>query len=107
VIVSLGMDAHFRDQLANMQLYSRTYGMLASRAKQLADKYAGGRLLYCLEGGYDLRALEESVAETVCALTGEYEHKDDPFEHERPPNLPDEPDITGVIEQAKAIHFQS
>jgi acetoin utilization deacetylase AcuC-like enzyme len=38
---------------------------------QVAEQYAGGRLVSLLEGGYDLRALSTSVREHVSALMGE------------------------------------
>lgn len=87
-----------------MQLFSDTYAKIASQAKQLADKYANGRMLCVLEGGYDLKALEESVAQTTFALSDAI---DGAPEHERPSSLPAEPDVTSVIQQAKAIHLQN
>lgn len=49
---------------AGLQFCSATYHALAARVKRLADELCGGRLVMLLEGGYDLRALGESVANT-------------------------------------------
>jgi acetoin utilization deacetylase AcuC-like enzyme len=49
---------------AGLQLRSSTFHALAARCKALADELCGGRLVFLLEGGYDLKALGESVANT-------------------------------------------
>jgi acetoin utilization deacetylase AcuC-like enzyme len=69
ILVSAGFDAHEDDPLAGMQVTTDCYGALASRLADLADTHCDGRLTLFLEGGYDLRALTESVAEVATALT--------------------------------------
>lgn len=49
---------------AGLQFRSATYNALGARLKALADELCGGRLVFLLEGGYDLKALGESVANT-------------------------------------------
>lgn len=70
IIVSAGYDAHWRDPLAGLNFRSGTFHELATRVKALADEVCGGRVVFLLEGGYDLGALGESVASTVAALVG-------------------------------------
>ncbi|EIE18460.1 Arginase/deacetylase [Coccomyxa subellipsoidea C-169] len=68
ILVSAGYDAHWRDPLASLQMRSSTYYRLAAKIKALADSLSGGRCVFLLEGGYDLKGLGESVAETFRAV---------------------------------------
>jgi len=71
VLVSAGFDAHHRDPLAQMRLDSACYQSLASALIDSVDSAGHGRIGFILEGGYDLQALDESVAGVARALTGE------------------------------------
>lgn len=71
VLVSAGFDAHRDDPLASLNLTERSYRELSHALVQVAEQYAGGRLVSLLEGGYDLRALSTSVREHVSVLMGE------------------------------------
>ncbi len=71
VLVSAGYDGHFSDPLCSMLLKSTTYAEMASRLKKLAEEVCGGRMLVCLEGGYNLEAVARSIANTVSVLAGE------------------------------------
>ena len=62
ILVSAGFDAHAADPLAQLAWQSEDYAWLAGRICDLADAHAGGRVVSTLEGGYDLKALGESVA---------------------------------------------
>jgi acetoin utilization deacetylase AcuC-like enzyme len=68
VIVSAGFDAHKDDPLAGMGLTEAGYGDLTRRALHIAKRHSGGRLLSCLEGGYNLHALAASVEQHLLAL---------------------------------------
>jgi acetoin utilization deacetylase AcuC-like enzyme len=72
ILVSAGFDAHSRDPLASMELESRTYAALASSLLQTADSLGHGRVGFVLEGGYDLLALEESMAWVTRAALGQH-----------------------------------
>jgi acetoin utilization deacetylase AcuC-like enzyme len=61
VIVSAGFDAHQDDPLGHLAYTTAGYVALARRLSKLADRHAGGRILFTLEGGYDLPALSDSV----------------------------------------------
>ena len=69
VLVSAGFDAHRNDPLAAMQLDAAAYGFMTSALVRTAEKSAGGKIALLLEGGYDLPALEESLAASLSALT--------------------------------------
>ncbi len=70
ILVSAGFDAHARDPLASMQLSTACYGAMATELLALADELCERRIAFVLEGGYDLKALEASVAQVATALTG-------------------------------------
>jgi acetoin utilization deacetylase AcuC-like enzyme len=61
VLVSAGFDAHCRDPIGSLGLESEDFIELTRLVRQVAATHAGGRLVSCLEGGYDLDALAESV----------------------------------------------
>ena len=60
LIVSAGYDANAADTLASMNLKPENYGAFSHYAQQISD-----RLLFGLEGGYDLDALGKSVCATL------------------------------------------
>jgi len=68
ILVSAGFDAHERDPLGGMNVTTRGFGLFAERLCAVADHTCEGRIVLALEGGYDLDALAESVAETVRVL---------------------------------------
>ncbi|HEY8431522.1 MAG TPA: histone deacetylase [Sandaracinaceae bacterium] len=70
ILVSAGYDAHRRDPLASMNLSDAAYGAMASALVETAEALGHGRVGFLLEGGYDLHALEASVAETARAALG-------------------------------------
>ena len=68
VLVSAGFDGHREDPLAGIDLTTEGYGELTSIVKGIAERHASGRLISVLEGGYDLDALSDSVAEHIRVL---------------------------------------
>ena len=68
VLVSAGFDAHQDDPLAGMGLTEAGYADLTRRVVTIAKRHSGGRLLSCLEGGYNLQALSASVEQHVLTL---------------------------------------
>ncbi|MEW6544949.1 MAG: histone deacetylase [Nitrospirota bacterium] len=61
VLVSAGFDAHREDPLAGMGLTEDGYGALTKIVLDIARRHSQGRVLSCLEGGYNLAALSASV----------------------------------------------
>jgi acetoin utilization deacetylase AcuC-like enzyme len=61
VLVSAGFDAHVRDPIGSLGLQAEDFAQLTRLVLGVARYYAAGRLVSCLEGGYDLDALAESV----------------------------------------------
>lgn len=68
IIVSAGFDAHRADPLAGLELDADDFAWITGRICDLADKHCAGRVVSCLEGGYDLDALGESALAHVKAL---------------------------------------
>jgi len=61
ILVSAGFDAHRADPLANMQVTEAGFGEMTRKVQSWARAYCQGRVLSCLEGGYNLDALARSV----------------------------------------------
>jgi acetoin utilization deacetylase AcuC-like enzyme len=61
IFISAGFDAHREDDLGQMGLVEADYTWITSRVKEIAKKYASGRIVSSLEGGYNLNALGRSV----------------------------------------------
>jgi acetoin utilization deacetylase AcuC-like enzyme len=103
IICSAGFDAHWDDQLAGLQFRSGTYHALATKIKQLAQEMptCGGRVVFLLEGGYNLRALGESVASTFNGILG-----DSVIDSIDPSLLRDEPmdKVKAVLLESRRIH---
>ena len=68
VLISAGFDAHLRDPLASLNLVEEDYAWVTRKLCELAERHAKSRIVSSLEGGYDLRALANSVAAHVNAL---------------------------------------
>jgi acetoin utilization deacetylase AcuC-like enzyme len=68
IFISAGFDAHRNDPLAGMALTERGYADLTTIVAEIANTYAGGRIISCLEGGYHLQALAGSVEQHLLAL---------------------------------------
>ncbi len=96
ILVSAGFDAHKDDQLADMSVTSRGYGKMIGAVMEVANECCPGRIALVLEGGYNLKALSESISNVLCALLGE-QH----FSHAGIP--PTNNYISGVIENIKAV----
>ena len=61
LLVSAGFDAHMKDPLAGLEVTSEGYRELATLITGWAVEHTGGRTVWALEGGYNLRAIGESV----------------------------------------------
>ncbi|NQV81031.1 MAG: histone deacetylase family protein [Alphaproteobacteria bacterium] len=71
VLISAGFDGHARDPLANLNLVEDDYAWVTRALMAVAAESAEGRVVSCLEGGYDLEALAASAAAHVAALMAE------------------------------------
>jgi acetoin utilization deacetylase AcuC-like enzyme len=62
VLVSAGFDAHRDDPLAGLNWTEADYTWITGAICDVAEACCAGRVVSCLEGGYDLAALAASVA---------------------------------------------
>jgi len=68
IFISAGFDAHREDDLGGMGLVEADYAWITEQVMEVARLYAKGRIVSCLEGGYNLSALGRSVVAHVKAL---------------------------------------
>ena len=68
VFISAGFDAHRSDEMGQMGLVEEDYAWITQRIKAVAQRYAKGRIVSCLEGGYNLEALALSVEAHIRVL---------------------------------------
>ncbi|KQQ86756.1 histone deacetylase family protein [Massilia sp. Leaf139] len=61
IFVSAGFDAHRDDDMGGMNLVESDYAWITREIMAVARAHAGGRIVSCLEGGYELSALGRSV----------------------------------------------
>ena len=71
VLVSCGLDGHERDPLASLQLDAATFASMTTALAQHVDTLGHGRVALFLEGGYDLDAIEASIAAIAQSLHGQ------------------------------------
>jgi acetoin utilization deacetylase AcuC-like enzyme len=68
LFVSAGFDAHREDDMASLALVEDDYLWVTRQIKDIAERHAGGCIISCLEGGYNLGALGRSVAAHIKTL---------------------------------------
>ena len=72
ILVSAGVDAHEHDPLGGMRLTTPAFGAMTMALRLVADECCQGRIAAVTEGGYDLRALRDSLVSVVDALAAEH-----------------------------------
>ncbi|MFN0277326.1 MAG: histone deacetylase [Pyrinomonadaceae bacterium] len=68
IMISAGFDAHLTDPLGQLRLEDSDYISMTRTVMQWADDACGGRVVSCLEGGYNLDTLGETVKNHVAEL---------------------------------------
>lgn len=71
IFVSAGFDAHRDDEMSQLHFSDDDYAWITQQVKAIAGKYASGRIVSVLEGGYELKALGRCVAEHVRGLNAD------------------------------------
>lgn len=69
IFISAGFDAHLTDPLGQLQLEDPDFRSMTRTVMNWADEVCGGRIVSCLEGGYNLRTLGPTVKEHVKELS--------------------------------------
>ena len=68
LLFSAGFDAHIDDPLAQLKLQSEDFYTITKRTLEISKLFCNGNVVSILEGGYDLKALQESTQKHVDAL---------------------------------------
>ena len=68
IFISAGFDAHREDDMGQLGLTENDYTWITHSLKDIARRHAQGRIVSCLEGGYNLGALARSVEAHVGVL---------------------------------------
>lgn len=99
ILVSAGYDAHWRDQLAGLNFSVEGFSWITKAVVKLANEICDGKIVFTLEGGYDLEAISNCVSNSIKALLG----RDDLID---PIGISSrtEPDISDLIYRLKTIH---
>jgi acetoin utilization deacetylase AcuC-like enzyme len=71
ILVSAGYDGHHSDPLTAMGYMDQTYSYMMTEIVKLANASAQGRIQCTLEGGYNLEAISNSIANTLSIMAGE------------------------------------
>ncbi|MDX1994906.1 MAG: histone deacetylase [bacterium] len=100
ILISAGFDAHWTDPLAAMKLTLTGYDALTRQLIAMAKELCGGKIVFVMEGGYNLEALGYGVANIARALLGDDAITDPLGKGSQRP----EPDISALIQQIKALH---
>ena len=70
LLVSVGYDGHFNDQLTSLGLTTSGFAMMNLRLNQLASLYTDGRIVCFLEGGYNLDVMGKCSLNLLQELAG-------------------------------------
>jgi acetoin utilization deacetylase AcuC-like enzyme len=76
ILVSAGFDPHWADHLATMKVTITGFAQMATILKGLAAELCQGRLVFTLEGGYNLRVVACSIKAVFDVLLGNLEIDD-------------------------------
>ena len=68
LLFSAGFDAHIDDPLAQLRLRSEDFYTITKRTLEFSKSFCKGNVVSILEGGYDLKALQDSTKRHVDAL---------------------------------------
>ncbi|MBT3363547.1 MAG: histone deacetylase [Chloroflexi bacterium] len=101
ILVSAGYDAHWADHLAFMNVSTAGFAQITRRLLTMASDLCDGKLLFVLEGGYNVDALAQSIRATFDVLLGK-KNINDPIGPA--PENGNTPDITNLIEQITKTH---
>lgn len=70
IFISAGFDAHWEDDMAQLQFDETDYVWITQKIIQIAKKYSENHVISMLEGGYALNALGRSAEQHIRVLMG-------------------------------------
>lgn len=98
IIVSAGFDAHPHDHLSHMNLSLTGYDHITRELIEMANALCDGKIVFALEGGYNLDVLAQGVRNIAHALLGEDERSDTYSKTGSNLNIDD------LVKQIKTLH---
>lgn len=109
MLVSAGFDCHWADPLANMGLTLTGYHHLTTELVKMAAALCEGRIIFLLEGGYNLAAVSHGVLNIAAALTGSADVSDplplpDNIQRRQARRLAQRPPVDGLIDEVRTLH---
>ena len=99
IIVSAGYDCHWNDPLADLGLSLTGIAWISQALVNLANELCAGKIVFALEGGYNLKVLRLGVANSIKALLDRDDFTDPLGESPR-----HEPDLKEYLAEIKRIH---
>ena len=99
ILISAGYDAHWDDPLANLNLSLEGFDWISRKLISIADEICSGKIVFFLEGGYNLEVLKNGVVNSIRALLGN-ELYDDPIGK----SSQQEPGVQKLIDELIKIH---
>ncbi|NUN05927.1 MAG: histone deacetylase [Bdellovibrio sp.] len=100
LVVAQGYDSHWKDPQSFLQMTSTGQAELAQNLVELARQVTHGKVVFVLEGGYQLDVLKDGLHNTVNALRGVQEV----FDTMGPPMDVSEPDVRKLLQRLKKVH---
>ncbi|MSP12383.1 MAG: histone deacetylase [Chloroflexi bacterium] len=103
ILVSAGFDAHWRDPLASLGASITGFARIAEVLCGLADELCQGRIVFALEGGYDVEALAFGVLACLQVMNGRAGAIEDPLG----PNRQPERNVQDHLAKVREFHLKS
>jgi acetoin utilization deacetylase AcuC-like enzyme len=69
IFISAGFDSHESDPLGQLRLRDEDFSQMTAAVRQWAESACAGRIVSCLEGGYNLKTLGATVRAHVGQLS--------------------------------------
>jgi len=99
ILVSAGYDAHWDDPLAQLGLTLTGLAWISQTLIALANEICQGKIVFSLEGGYNLEVLGHGVSNSIRALLNQTDFTDPIGQSPWP-----EPDLTTYLKEMKKLH---
>ncbi len=99
ILVSAGYDAHWDDPLANLNLSLSGYDWISKKLIECTEEICNGKIVFFLEGGYNLDVLGYGVTNAIRKLLGI-----DEFEDPIGKSNQNEPNIAHLNTDLQKIH---
>lgn len=98
LLVSAGFDIHYADPLGGMEVTEKGFGEMTRILKELAGETAHGKVVFVLEGGYDVAGQSRSVKAVLKELAGASQNGDESLDKAAPSSR-----IQEVLEEVRTI----